>query len=194
MNSVALDPAPVAQSQHKPPRLSVTHKQAVGLSLALLVATIALYFPVLHHPFTNIDDQGYVYENLHVQDGLSWPTIKWAITTFDDNNWHPVTWFSHTLDCEMFGINPAGHHMMNAAWHAVDAVVLFWVLLLATGYLGRSFMVAALFAVHPINVESVAWMAERKSQSLPVAIQHPIEEAIADAIEPPVSPANILAQ
>lgn len=163
MNSVALDPAPVAQSQHKPRRLSVTHKQALGLSLVLLSATIALYFPVVHHPFTNIDDMGYVYENLHVQDGLSWPTIKWALLTFDDNNWHPVTWLSHSLDCQMFGIDPAGHHLMNAVWHAVDAVVLFWVLLLATGYLGRSFMVAALFALHPINVESVAWMAERKT-------------------------------
>jgi len=163
MNSVALDPTPVAQSQHKPRRLSVMHKQALGLSLVLLAATIVLYFPVIHHPFTNIDDQGYVYENLRVQDGLSWPTIKWALLTFDDNNWHPVTWLSHSLDCAMFGIDPAGHHMMNAAWHSVDAVALFWVLLLATGYLGRSFMVAALFALHPINVESVAWMAERKT-------------------------------
>ena len=163
MNSVALDPAPVAQSQHKPRRLSVTHKQALGLSLVLLAATFALYFPVIHHPFVNMDDMGYVYENLHVQDGLSWPTIKWALLTFDDNNWHPVTWFSHALDCQMFGIDPPGHHLMNALWHSVDVVVLFWVLLLATGYLGRSFMVAALFALHPINVESVAWMAERKT-------------------------------
>jgi len=163
MNSVALEPMPVEQSQHKPHRLSVTHKQALGLSLVLLAATIALYFPVIHHPFVNMDDMGYVYENLHVQDGLSWPTIKWALLTFDDNNWHPLTWLSHSLDCQMFGIDPAGHHMMNAIWHSVDVVVLFWVLLLATGYLGRSFMVAALFAVHPINVESVAWMAERKT-------------------------------
>ncbi len=119
MNSVALDPTPVTQTQHKPRQLfSVTHKQALGLSLVLLAATIALYFPVIHHPFTNIDDQGYVYENLHVQDGLSWPTIKWALLTFDDNNWHPVTWFSHALDCQMFGIDPAGHHIMNAVWHA----------------------------------------------------------------------------
>ena len=106
---------------------------------------------------------GYVYENLHVQEGLTWPTIKWAIRTFDDNNWHPVTWISHSLDCQMFGIDPAGHHIMNAMWHSVDVVVLFWVLLLATGYIGRSFMVAALFAFHPINVESVAWMSERKT-------------------------------
>ncbi|MGA2903422.1 MAG: hypothetical protein ABSD98_06305 [Candidatus Korobacteraceae bacterium] len=163
MKSVVLDPMPVAQSQTKPRRLSLIHKQALGLSLVLLAVTIALYYPVIHHPFANLDDMGYVYENLHVQEGLSWPTIKWAIRTFDDNNWHPVTWLSHSLDCQMFGIDPAGHHIMNALWHTLDAVVLFWVLLLATGYVGRSFMVAALFALHPINVESVAWMAERKT-------------------------------
>jgi hypothetical protein len=139
------------------------YKQAAGLSFVLLLATIALYYPVIHHPFTNIDDQGYVYENLDVQEGLTWSTFTWAMRTFDDSNWHPLTWFSHALDCQLFGINPAGHHAMNMAWHAIDAVVLFWVLLFATGYLGRSFMVAALFALHPINVESVAWVAERKT-------------------------------
>ncbi len=100
MNSVVLDPMPVAQLQHKPRQLSVLYKQALGLSLVLLVATIALYYPVIHHPFANMDDMGYVYENLHVQEGLTWPTIKWALLTFDDNNWHPVTWFSHALDCQ----------------------------------------------------------------------------------------------
>jgi hypothetical protein len=148
----------------EPARTTVTrYRQAAGLSLVLLIATVALYLPVIHHPFTNIDDQGYVYENLHVQDGLTWSTFTWAMRTFDDSNWHPLTWFSHALDCQLFGIDPAGHHAMNMAWHAVDVVVLFWVLLFATGFVGRSFMVAALFALHPINVESVAWMAERKT-------------------------------
>ncbi len=169
MSSAQVGSTPVMEAQHEKRRfslagrLSSTYRQALGLSFLLLVATLALYFPVIHHPFLNMDDQGYVYQNLHVQDGLSWPTIKWALTTFDDNNWHPLTWFSHALDCQMFGIDPAGHHMMNALWHAADVVVLFWVLLLATGYVGRSFMAAALFAFHPINVESVAWMAERKT-------------------------------
>lgn len=139
------------------------YKKAIGLSLILLVATAALYFPVVHHPFANIDDQGYVYENLHVQNGLTLSTFTWAITTFDDSNWHPLTWISHAMDCQLFGIDPAGHHAMNMIWHAVDVVVLFWVLLFATGFVGRSFMVAALFALHPINVESVAWVAERKT-------------------------------
>ena len=145
-------------------RLNVTrYKQAVGLSAVLLIATIALYFPVVHHPFANIDDQGYVYENLHVQNGLTLSTFTWAIKTFDDSNWHPLTWISHAMDCQIFGLDPAGHHAMNMVWHAVDVVVLFWVLLFATGFVGRSFMVAALFALHPINVESVAWVAERKT-------------------------------
>jgi protein O-mannosyl-transferase len=159
MTSVAIAPV-----QIKPVwTIAKRYKQAAGLSLVLLVATVALYYPVIHHPFTNVDDQGYVYENLHVQDGLTWNTFTWAMRTFDDSNWHPLTWFSHALDCQLFGIDPAGHHAMNMAWHAVDAVLLFWILLLATGFVGRSFMVAALFAVHPINVESVAWMAERKT-------------------------------
>jgi hypothetical protein len=160
---------PVAESRAEKSRLAVlkkffvSRKLALGISLVLLIATMALYYPVIHDPFANVDDMGYVYENLHVQEGLTWPTIKWAITTFDDNNWHPVTWISHAVDCQMFGIDPAGHHIMNALWHSVDVVVLFWVLLLATGYIGRSAMVAALFAFHPINVEAVAWMAERKT-------------------------------
>jgi len=141
----------------------IAYKNALGLSVVLLIATVALYFPALHHPFANIDDQGYVYENQHVTSGLKWTTIRWATTTFDDNNWHPLTWLSHALDCQMFGLNPAGHHFVNDLWHALDALTLLWVLFLATGSLGRSFMVAALFALHPINVESVAWMAERKT-------------------------------
>ena len=137
--------------------------KALGLSLVLAIASSLLYLPIVHDPFTNIDDQGYVYENLHVQDGLTWSTIKWAAVSLDDSNWHPLTWLSIAFDCQMFGIDPAGHHAMNIVYHAVDAVVLFWVLLLATGGTGRSFMVAALFALHPINVESVAWAAERKT-------------------------------
>ena len=169
MNSVGVGPMPVTQPPDKEGRLSVLHKiaaphkLALGLSLVLLVATLALYFPVVHHPFANLDDIGYVYGNPQVQDGLTWPTIKWALLTLAQNNWHPLTWLSHALDCQMFDIDPAGHHAVNVVWHALDAVVLFWVLLLATGYLGRSFMVAALFALHPINVESVAWIAERKT-------------------------------
>ncbi len=163
MNSVDLITVPETVSRPRFTWFTTQHKWAVGLSLVLIVVTILLYLPVLHHPFANLDDQGYVYENLDVQSGLNWDTIRWAFTTFDDSNWHPLTWLSHTMDCSLFGIDPAGHHEMNVIWHVVDAVLLFWVLLQATGYVGRSFMVAALFALHPMNVESVAWVAERKT-------------------------------
>ena len=162
MSSAVLSSTPETGVQAVPgPPLP--YVKAIGLSLVLLIASSLLYLPIVHHPFVNIDDQGYVYENLHVQDGLTWATIKWAARSFDDNNWHPLTWISHAIDCEMFGIDPAGHHAMNIVFHAVDGLVLFWVLLLATGFVGRSFMVAALFTLHPINVESVAWVAERKT-------------------------------
>ncbi len=162
MSSATLPSSPATEVRVAPDP-PLPYGKAIALSLVLLIASSLLYLPIIHHPFANIDDQGYVYENLHVQDGLTWGTIKWAARTFDDNNWHPLTWLSIALDCQMFGIDPAGHHAMNIVYHALDAVVLFWVLLLATGFVGRSFMVAALFALHPINVESVAWVAERKT-------------------------------
>jgi Flp pilus assembly protein TadD len=133
------------------------------LALALVIATIALYYPVSHHPFVNYDDDAYVTENAHVQSGLHWQTVKWAFTTFDFVNWHPLTWISHALDYQMFGLEPGGHHETSVALHALNTLLLFWVLLRATGSPGPSLMVAALFASHPINVESVAWIAERKN-------------------------------
>lgn len=161
MSSAVLTSVAPARTGQSPGKLP--YGKALGFSLALIVATTLLYLPIVHDPFTNIDDQGYVYENLKVQDGLTWRTAKWAATTFDDNNWHPLAWMSHALDCQLFGIDPAGHHAMAIAYHSLDVLVLFWVLLFATGYLGRSLMVAALFALHPINVEAVAWAAERKT-------------------------------
>jgi protein O-mannosyl-transferase len=134
-----------------------------SLGLLLVVATLALYYPVHWHPFLNYDDSLYVTNNDEVQSPVSWDTVMWAFTTFDVGTWHPLTWLSHALDCQLFQLNPAGHHDVNLLLHAINVVLLFWVLLRATGYAGRSFMVAALFALHPINVESVAWIAERKN-------------------------------
>jgi protein O-mannosyl-transferase len=133
--------------------------------LCLLLAAVVLMFysPVTHNGFINYDDVGYITANPHVRSGLTWATVKWAFTTYDQGNWHPLTWLSHALDCELFGLSPAGPHYMNVLLHAANAVLLFLLLLSATGFRGRSLMVAALFALHPMNVESVAWAAERKN-------------------------------
>jgi tetratricopeptide (TPR) repeat protein len=131
--------------------------------LILVLACLVLYNPATHHPFTNYDDDHYVTDNAQVCEGLHWTTVKWAFTTTAEANWHPLTWLSHELDWQLFHSNPAGHHYVNVLWHAINACLLFLVLLQATGFVWRSWMVAALFAIHPINVESVAWIAERKN-------------------------------
>jgi tetratricopeptide (TPR) repeat protein len=133
------------------------------LALLLTIATSALYYPVRNYSFLNYDDEIYVTENLHVKYGLNWEVVKWAFTTNYASNWHPLTWISHALDCQLFYTNPARHHETNLLLHVLNVVILFWVLHKATGNTGRSFMVAALFALHPVNVESVAWIAERKN-------------------------------
>ena len=141
-----------------------SHKLPIWiLAVILLAATIALYFPVSHHPFVNYDDDVYVTENVHVQSGLNWDTVKWAFTTYEFANWHPLTWISHALDYQMFQLDPGGHHETNLLLHVLNTLLLFWVLLRATGSAGPSFVVAALFALHPVNVESVAWISERKN-------------------------------
>jgi protein O-mannosyl-transferase len=138
-------------------------RQTLILGLLLVTATLALYNPASHHPFVNYDDDRYVGDNAQVKAGLHWETVGWAFTTYDEANWHPLTWLSHALDCQLFGLNPAGHHYTNVLLHAMNVLLLFAVLQRATGMVWRSLMVAALFALHPINVESVAWIAERKN-------------------------------
>ncbi|MGA8877077.1 MAG: tetratricopeptide repeat protein [Candidatus Korobacteraceae bacterium] len=132
-------------------------------AILLVLATSALYFRAIRYPFCSYDDSVYVTANSHVQSGLSWETAKWAFSSYDAANWHPVTWLSHALDYQFFYLDPAGHHGTNVVLHVVNVLLLFWVLRSATGFVGRSAMVAALFALHPINVESVAWVAERKN-------------------------------
>ena len=160
MASVGVSTPGQFQSQSGPVT-SPRHKILLGLLLA--VATVALYYPVHRHPFLNYDDGPYVTENDQVQAGLTWLTVKWAFTTFAVGEWHPLTWLSHALDCQWFGLDPGAHHDTSLLLHTLNVVLLFWVLQAATGYAGRSAMVAALFALHPINVESVAWIAERKN-------------------------------
>ena len=163
MSSVGLERQPELSSRLNAGRFATLTAKPVILGLILVIVTLALYYPVHGHPFVNFDDNDYVYDNPQVQSGLSLATVKWAFSTSVAANWHPLTWLSHALDCQLFGTSPAGPHDVNVLLHALDAVLLFWVLLRATGYAGRSFMVAALFAVHPLNVESVAWIAERKT-------------------------------
>ncbi len=138
-------------------------KRTVVLSLLLVVFTLGLYNQVNHFQFINYDDNHYVYENLHVRAGLTWSTLRWALTSFNEANWHPLTWMSHALDCQLFHLNPAGHHLTSVLLHAVNVVLLFLLLARSTRRAGPSFFVAALFALHPLNVESVAWIAERKN-------------------------------
>src|SRR5271166_1430912 len=134
------------------------------ICLVLALATLALYSPAIGHPFIfNYDDDCYVIDNAHVQAGVVWETVRWALTSTECSNWHPLTWLSHALDGELYGLNPSGHHATNVLIHALNVVLLFLLLAWATGAAGRSLLVAALFAVHPFNVESVAWVAERKN-------------------------------
>jgi tetratricopeptide (TPR) repeat protein len=127
------------------------------------VITLALYNPVNRHPFVNYDDDRYVTENPHVRQGLTSDTFRWALTSTEQANWHPLTWMSHALDVSLYRLNPAGHHFTSVLLHAVNAILLFLLLMWATQRIGPSLFVAALFALHPINVESVAWVAERKN-------------------------------
>ena len=163
MSSAAVHPQPSTLRHPATAALVGFAKRPAVLALVLMIATFGLYYPVHNHPFLNYDDRDYVYENPQVQSGLNADSIKWAFTTTAAGNWHPLTWLSHEVDCQLFQLNPTGHHDVNALFHALNAALLFWVLFQATGFAGRSFMVAALFALHPINVESVAWVAERKN-------------------------------
>ncbi len=128
----------------------------------LVVSVFAIYWQTRGHAFIEYDDQIYLFENPHVRSGLSLENIQWAFSSVYAANWHPLTWISHMLDVELFGMNPAGHHLTSVFLHAVNAVLLFTLMSRITGALWKSALVAALFALHPLHVESVAWVAERK--------------------------------
>jgi Tfp pilus assembly protein PilF len=138
-------------------------KRSVIICVLLATGTLALYSRVVHAGFLRYDDDRYVVENTYVRSGLHWSTVHWAFTTFEQANWHPLTWLSHALDFQLFGLNPAAHHSINLLLHTANVLLLFILLQWLTGYTWRSVAVAALFAVHPMNVESVAWIAERKN-------------------------------
>lgn len=146
------------------PRIDDPRQMRILLGALLVVVTLLLYLPVVHHEFLNgWDDDDYITANMHVRSGFTRTNVTWAFTSFDMSNWHPVTWLSHMLDCQLFGLNSGAQHYVNALLHAANVLLLFWILQRATAALWRSFVVAALFAVHPLNVETVAWVAQRKS-------------------------------
>ncbi len=124
--------------------------------------TLIVFGQTFHYGFVNYDDDTYVYENPEVTRGLTLQGIIWAFTRVNSDNWHPLTWVSHMLDCQFYGLNPAGHHVTNVLLHTTTAVLLFMVLRQMTGFLWRSAFVAAVFAIHPLRAESVAWVSERK--------------------------------
>ncbi len=132
------------------------------MCVVLVVVTLFAFHDVRNNDFLTYDDYDYVLHNLPVQQGLTAESINWAFTTYHSSNWHPLTWISHILDWDFYGNNPSGHHLTNLYLHGANAVLLLLFLIYITNYLGRSAIVAFLFAVHPAHVESVAWVAERK--------------------------------
>ena len=129
---------------------------------ALVVVAVLPYLKTLRHEFILLDDGVYVAENSLVQHGLNWSNVGWALTTMSTGNWHPLTWLSHMLDCQVFGLRPGWHHLVNALLHGANTALVFVVFRAMTGMIWRSALLAGLFAVHPLHVESVAWVAERK--------------------------------
>jgi hypothetical protein len=132
------------------------------LAALLAAIVIAVYWQSTTHDFVDYDDRGYVTENNHVKEGVTYQNVIWAFTTLSLSNWHPVTWLSYMLDHQMYGSKPFGFHLTNILFHTANTLLLFYLLYYATGSYWRSIFVAALFGVHPLHVESVAWVAERK--------------------------------
>jgi protein O-mannosyl-transferase len=132
------------------------------IMVVLMVATLAVFWRGGSNDFVSFDDWDYVYQNVHVQSGLTPANIRWAFTESYAANWHPLTWLSHMADCQLYGLNPHGHHFTNILLHTANTALLFLLLSGLTGACWRSAFVAALFALHPLHVESVAWIAERK--------------------------------
>src|SRR6516165_6792603 len=137
-------------------------RKACLVGLLLVAVTLAVYWPLLNNDFISLDDHEYVTENPHVISGLSWSNAAWAFRSGYASNWHPLTWLSHQLDVQLFGLNPRWHHFTNLLFHIANSVLLLFLLRRMTGALWRSALVAALFALHPLHVESVTWVAERK--------------------------------
>jgi len=144
------------------PHFPAPRATILGVSVFLTSITWLVFGETLHHPSINFDDQGYVFQNPRLTPGLTLTGILWAFRHSHMENWHPLTWISHMLDCQLFGLNPGGHHFTNVLLHTVAVILLFLVFHKMTAAVWRSAFVAAVFAIHPLRVESVAWVAERK--------------------------------
>ena len=147
----------------KPVRVRSVSLRAAGVLAVCLAALTALaYLPVARNGFVQFDDDSYITSNTHVTQGITAENLRWAFTTYHMGNWHPLTWLSHMIDGQVYGLNPTGHHLTSLFLHCATTLLLFFVLRGMTGALWRSALVAALFALHPLHVESVAWASERK--------------------------------
>jgi Flp pilus assembly protein TadD len=144
------------------PRHTGSSGATVGIIFFLVASVLAVYWQTNGHAFIEYDDQIYLLENPHVRNGFSLENMKWAFSAGYAANWHPLTWLSHMLDVKLYGLNPTGHHLTSVFLHAFNAVLLFTLMSRITGALWKSALVALLFALHPLHVESVAWAAERK--------------------------------
>jgi protein O-mannosyl-transferase len=151
----------ISGSSIDPPGLRIGRRELL-IGAGLIVATLAVYGQVISHQFMNLDDDVYVYENPMVTAGLTSRGLIWAFTTFHAANWHPLTWLSHMFDVQVFGLNPGPHLAINVLLHTLNSLLVFALLKYMTQRVWRSAIVAALFALHPMHVESVAWAAERK--------------------------------
>jgi protein O-mannosyl-transferase len=156
------DSAISSRSHSRPAAAASPRRVYAVIALVLVVVTVAVYWRVAGNGFTNYDDPAYITANPHVKHGLSWDGVRWAVTSFDAANWHPFTWLSHMTDVNLFGMQPGRHHLAGLAIHIASVLLLFGFLVRTTGRVWAGAFVAALFAVHPLHVESVAWAAERK--------------------------------
>ncbi|MGA2324640.1 MAG: hypothetical protein ABSG22_12435, partial [Sedimentisphaerales bacterium] len=146
--------------------MTLEHRQkhiVILICVGIIAGTFVAYEPIRHNGFVNYDDDKYITKNPEVTGRITRQSVIWAFTKFHSSNWHPLTWLSHMLDYQFFGLNPLGHHLVSVAIHIVNALLLLWILTNITGAIWPSAFVAAVFALHPLQVESVAWAAERKT-------------------------------
>jgi protein O-mannosyl-transferase len=168
MNLAFVNNHAAVESRSVPPEFvggpaGLNERWIVGLvCLFLAAATWLVFGQTVHHDFVNFDDGAYIYQNPIVEQGVTAGGLRWALTYGEIGHWHPLTWFSHMVDCQFYGLNAGGHHLTNVLLHTATVILLFLVLRQMTGFLWRSAFVAAVFAIHPLRAESVAWIAERK--------------------------------